>query len=889
VAIIPGTRLGAYEVVSLLGAGGMGEVYKARDTRLDRIVAIKVLREHLASDPNRRARFDREARAISKLNDPNICTLFDVGHDHDIDYLVVECLDGQTLADRLKKGALAIEQALSIAIDIAAALNAAHRAGIIHRDLKPANVMLTKRGAKLLDFGIARMPNAAALTSASTQGTLTTDRALVGTVQYMAPEQLEGRDADARSDVFAFGCVLYEMLTGGRAFPGESQSHVIAAILERKPAPVQTLQPAVSSALDRIVAKCLAKSPDDRWQTAHDLLDELRWTRDAATRSTHGTSAPASSPKRRWLSVSAIAVGLAAAASIGYLAAGHENRDRLPVVRFDVAPPAGWTFDRAVAISPDGDYVVAVATPARGPSQLWVRRLDDDAGRFLPGTQGAASPFWAPDSRAVGFFTDGKLKRIEIRGLTAITICDAPAGRGGAWLVDGQIVFAPDVFTALARVPAAGGTPVPFTSLATEQGETSHRYPFPLPNRRLMYFVEHQKNPAENGIWLVSLGDPSHPRKIIRTGSAAQFAGGMLFFTDRFTLLAQRFNPADGRLAGDPTTVATSVASLGVGQAAFSLSNADSVLVRRFNASVTQLAWTDRHGQVLESLGEAGFNLDPRLSPDGHRVAFVRVEHDVSTLWTLNVDTGAATRLISDQFRVPDAAPAWSRDGNRIVFSSARGPSDGFNLYITNATGGPVEPFAKSVQPMYFAGSTPDGQTSVWMQNSGRETQSIVVAGPDRKPATYYDPGYDIEHAAMSPDGHFIAFSSNQSGRREVFVIGFPTPGVPRQISVGGGTQPRWRGDGRELFFWSPLSRLMSVAVNTSGRDTNFGSAVPLFDALILEGFGYGRTTADIVQYDVLPDGSRFILNMLREAHPPQLTVLLNWSRWVERSGSTPF
>jgi Tol biopolymer transport system component len=516
--------------------------------------------------------------------------------------------------------------------------------------------------------------------------------------------------------------------------------------------------------------------------------------------------------------------------------------------------------------------------------------LDDDAGRFLPGTQGAASPFWAPDSRAVGFFADGKLKRIEIRGLTAITICDAPAGRGGAWLVDGQIVFAPDVFTALVRVPAAGGTPAPFTSLVTEQGETSHRYPVPLPNRRLMYFVEH-RNDAENGVWLVSLDDPSHPRKIIRTGNAAQFAGGMLFFTDRFTLLAQRFDPADGRLAGDPATVATGVAGTGLGYAAFWLSNADSVVVRRFNASVTQLAWTDRHGQVLESLGEAGFNLDPRLSPDGHRVAFVRVEHDVSTLWTLNVDTGAATRVISDQLRVPDAAPAWSRDGNRIVFTSARGPSGGFNLYIAKATGGPVEPFAESLslQSMYFSGSTPDGQTSVWMQTSGQDTQSIVVAGPDRKSATYYDPGYDIEHAALSPDGRFIAFSSNQTGRREVYVIGFPTPGVPRQISVGGGTQPRWRGDGRELFFWSPPSRLMSVTMNTSGRDTNFGSAAPLFDAPILEGFGYGRTAADIVQYDVLPDGSRFILNMLREPHPPQLMVLLNWSRSIERSGSTPF
>jgi serine/threonine protein kinase len=889
-ALVLGTRLGPYEIQSLLGTGGMGEVYRARDTRLDRTVAIKILREHFADNPDRRARFEREARAISKLNHPHICTLYDVSHDHGTDFLVMQYLEGETLAARIARGRPPLDEAIRLAIDIAEALDRAHRAGVVHRDLKPANIMVTKTGAVLLDFGLARIAAACVAGSlpAGPTGppTLTVEGTLLGTLRYMAPEQLEGGDADARSDIWALGCVLYEMIAGACAFKGDSQSRVIAAIMSGPPPDIAAGRVHAPAALDRVVRTCLARNPDDRFHSAHDVSLELRWMRDPADLPTSGSPRPARST-RRWLSAAAIAAGLVAAASIGYLAAGRGN-GMLPVVRFDVAPPAGWTFDRSVAISPDGDYVAAVATPARGPSQLWLRRLDDDAGRFLPGTQGAASPFWAPDSRAVGFFADGKLKRIEIRGLTAITICDAPAGRGAAWMVDDQIVFSPDVYAALVRVPAAGGNPVPFTSLVAEQGEVSHRYPFPLPNRRLTYLVNH-RNAAEDGVWLVSLDDPSHPRKIVRSGNAAQFAGGMLFFTDRFTLLAQRFDPADGRLAGDPATVATSVAGVGLGQAAFSLSNADSALVRRFNASVTQLAWADRHGQVLESLGDAGLILDPRLSPDGHRVAFVRVEHDVSTLWTLNVDTGAATRVISDQLRVPDAAPAWSRDGNRIVFSSARGPSGSFSLYITNVTGGPVEPFAEGLGSQYFSGSTPDGQTSVWMQNNGRETQSIVVAGPDRKPATYYDPGYDIEHAAISPDGRFIAFSSNQSGRREVFVIGFPTPGVPRQISVGGGTQPRWRGDGRELWFWSPPSRLMSVAVNTSGHNTDFGSAAALFDAPILEGPGYGRTAADVVQYDALPDGSRFILNMVREAHPPQLTVLLNWSRSIERRGSSPF
>jgi len=887
-ALAPGDRLGPYIIERLLGKGGMGQVYRARDTRLNRAVAIKVLPPELSADPARRERFEREAQAIAALNDPHICTLYDVGRDRGIDFLVMQYLEGETLAARLARGRLPLHEVLRLAIDITEALERAHRVGVVHRDLKPANVMVTKAGAVLLDFGLARVKACGGDMTGTVKApaTLTAPGTFLGTLRYMAPEQLEGTEADTRSDIWAFGCVLYEMVTGTCAFNGDTQPKLIAAIMSGAPPDVGTVE-LQTSALDRLVRTCLVRNPDDRFQSAHDLSIELRWTRDAAALSIPGTSGLASSAKRRWLIAAAIAIGLAAAVSIGYLAAGRENRV-LPVVRFDVAAPAGWTFDRSVTISPDGDYVVAVATPERGPSQLWLRRLDDDAGRFLPGTQGASYPFWAPDSRAVGFFADRKLKRIDIRGLTAITICDAPGGRGGAWMVDGQIVFAPDVYTALVHVPAAGGNPVPFTSLVAEQGETSHRFPFPLPNRRLTYFVIH-RNADENGVWLVSLDDPSHPRKIVRSGNAAQFAGGMLFFTDRFTLLAQRFDPVAGRLAGDPTTVATNVATVVVGQAAFSLSNADSVLVRRFNASVTQLAWTDRHAQVLEELGEAGFNLDPRLSPDGQRVAFVRVEHDVSTLWALNVDTGASTRVISGQLRTPDAAPAWSRDGNRIVFSSARGPSANVDLYIANATGGPVEPFAASSQSMYFSGSTPDGQTSVWMQNSSRETQHIVVMGPDRKPATYFDPGYQIEHAAMSPDGHFIAISSNQSGRREVFVTGFPTPGVPRQLSVGGGTQPRWRGDGRELFYLSPPSKLISVAVNSSGRNTNFGRPEPLFDAPILVGPGYGRTMPDPAQYDVSPDGSRFILNIVREAHPPQLTVMLNWSRSIGPRGSTLF
>lgn len=456
-ALDSGTRLGPYEITALIGAGGMGEVYKARDTRLDRVVAIKILRQHFINDADRQSRFDREARAISKLNHPHICTLYDVGHDNGIDYLVVEFLEGQTLADRLQKGALPLDQALAIAIQIADALDAAHRAGIVHRDLKPANVMLTKAGAKLLDFGIARMTvPATSQTLPTMQGTLTTGGTLLGTVQYMAPEQLEGRETDARSDVFAFGALLYEMLTGHRAFDGESQSRVIAAILDGHPPLITARQPHVPRMLEWTVDTCLAKAPDSRWQSAADLTRQLQWIAE------HPTSVDTGSDRQnrrrfsgRWLMVP-LGLLIAAAATVPWIARWRTDLGTRLLSLSIVTPPTTETY--SFALSPDGHQLVFAGTDG-GQSKLWLRSLDDGRARPLAGTEGGTYPFWSPDSRAIGFFANGRLVRLDLTGEALHVIADAPSTLGGSWSVDGVILFALNVPNGLMQVPATGGIP----------------------------------------------------------------------------------------------------------------------------------------------------------------------------------------------------------------------------------------------------------------------------------------------------------------------------------------------------------------------------------------------------------------------------------------------
>ena len=520
--LTPGTRLGPYEIVSAIGAGGMGEVYKARDTRLDRTVAVKVLPQHVSSDPELRERFEREARAVASLNHPHICTLHDVGHQDGTDFLVMEHLEGQTLADRLANGALPIDQALAIAIQIANALDKAHRAGIVHRDLKPGNIMLTKTGAKLLDFGLAKVTPAVVAASgfsmAPTGVTPVTARGtILGTLQYMAPEQVEGEEADGRSDLFSFGAIVYEMVTGTRAFEGKSQASVIAAILEREPPAMSSLQPLAPAALDRVVRKCLAKDAAERWQSAKDLHDELVWL--SAGNIGPALVAPAARARRAYVAWVVAAVATLAALAVGFTAMRQSAPDA-PLIRFDLETPSAPS-PLHLTVSPDGKYVTALVGSDKG-SVIWLRAMNEPSARTLVGTEGASFPFWSPDSRVLGFFTGGKLKKIDINGGPPQTICDAPNGHGGTWNRDGVILFAPGQNGPLFRVSAGGGVPVPVTTLADTRQEFAHRHPYFLPDGIHFLYTAVATKAEDSAIVVASL-DSMERKPIVRSAVKAAF------------------------------------------------------------------------------------------------------------------------------------------------------------------------------------------------------------------------------------------------------------------------------------------------------------------------------------------------------------------------------
>src|SRR5215471_2511442 len=558
-----GTKLGPYEISSALGAGGMGEVYRARDTRLDRSVAIKVLPDHLASNTEARQRFEREARAISNLSHPHVCTLHDIGHHDGIDFIVMELIEGETLSDRLREGPLPSDQTLALAIQIADALDKAHRAGIVHRDLKPGNIMLTKSGAKLLDFGLARLNQDplqadASLTSLPTERhSLTGEGTILGTFQYMAPEQLEGVAADSRTDIFAFGTVLHEMATGKKAFSGKSQASLIGAILHGEPPPISTLQPMTPPALDRVVKRCLAKDPDDRWQSAGDLASELRWIAESGSQA--GVPAPvvAQRKRQRWIPWLAAGIFALVAAIAGLL---YLQTDRTPprALQAYLPPPVGTDYffsgDSAgfPVISPEGDRVAFVATDEHAARLLWIRSLLDGSVRSLPGTDGAMFPFWSPDGKQIGFFTEGQLRRVAINGGLPTDVTGANSARGGSWGKDDIIIFTPGTQQAIYKVPASGGTAQQVTKVDSAR-HTTHRWPFFLPdgNHFLYLAASHSKPHAEfDQIFVASL-DGKENRALTTSTSNAIAVPGYLLFVQGTTLMAQPFDIGSATLKGD--------------------------------------------------------------------------------------------------------------------------------------------------------------------------------------------------------------------------------------------------------------------------------------------------------------------------------------------------
>jgi eukaryotic-like serine/threonine-protein kinase len=876
----------------------MGEVYRARDTRLDRTVAIKILPAHLSSNPEAKQRFDREARAISSLNHPNICTLYDVGHQDGMDYLVMEFLEGQTLADRLAKGPLPPDQVLKYGIEICEGLEKAHKTGVTHRDLKPGNIMLTKSGAKLMDFGLAKAtsastPPASSLTMTisgpSAEQPLTARGTLVGTFQYMSPEQLEGKEADARSDIFALGAVLYEMATGKRAFDGKTTASVIAAVLERDPAPISTVQPMSPPALDRVVKTCLAKEPEERLQTVHDVKLQLEWI-------TEGDGLVVSSPSVKhnpWQERAAWMLALVLLCAVGFVVAG---RYRVPssseAVRFSVNPPEKSVFSGPpnitvpvpqFALSPDGRAMVFVANSPGADPVIWLRSIDQVTAHPLPGTERAQIPFWSPDSRWIGFFAEGKLKKIPVAGGPVQVLTDVADAFGGAWGADDSIIFA-KLSSAIFRVSSGGGVVTAVTKMDTIM--KAHRWPQFLPDGRHFLFHVQGGEPEHRGLYVGSL-DGGIQKFLLHTESSAVYASpGYLLYVDGDTLLGQAFDTAHLEVKGEPFTVAEHVGrstGFNIGASTSTtgmLAYAAAILHRG------RLTWFDRAGNSLDSVGVEGDYSDFRLSPNGQMLAVSLVDPKAwnPDIWLIDLARGGPSRFTFGS--ALNAAPVWSPDGARIVFRTNRNGMT--EWYEKSAGGGGNEEAVLTNETQHAAGIdspnlvssdwSPDGRYiigSVPQQSTGEDLWLIPLDG-DKKPFKFLGPPSDQIHANFSPDGRFVAYTSNESGRFQVYVQTFPLSDRKWPVSTDGGYEPRWRADGREIYYLSEDRKLMAVAV---GAGPSFAVPKMLFQTRVPEG-----VTARHTHYVPSRNGQRFLINtQTGDALPNPITVVLNWQAELKK------
>ena len=882
-ALAAGSRLGPYEIVSAIGAGGMGEVYRARDTRLARTVAIKVLAPRLLGDPELRQRFEREAQAASALSSSHICTLHDIGEQDGVDYLVMEYLEGESLADRLKKGLLPVDQALRCGIEIAGALDKAHRQGVVHRDLKPGNIMLTKAGAKLLDFGLAKLvrpshPGDDDLTGIreSEAKTLTRAGMLVGTFQYMAPEQLEGKDADGRADIFAFGAVLYEMLTGRRAFPGTSQASTIGAILKDEPPAISSITPVVPPALDRVVQRCLAKDPEERWQSAGDLKSELQWLAD-------GGSQPALAPPRRGHATavrrgarSAALVALGLAAGFGLSRFRGSSDGELGTIRFALEPPPGTALATLDAgkpqISPDGLAVAFVARDPRLGRAAWVRRLDSLEPHRVPGTQGVAEVFWSPDARFIGLLAERKWKRVDLSSGSAQTLCDgAEFSWGASWGAEEKILFVPFYGSGLSVVSAQGGTPVPVTTIDAARMEVAHLWPFFLPDGvRFLFFARARRGQDDREGWICAASLGSKEVRHLRPADALVGASREhLFFSIEGVLQSQRFDPSRLDLLGEPRIVPGRVAHQGeVAGIQASVSRNGVLAARTDPPPQHQLVFFDRTGKRLATVGPPGaYEESLRLSPDGRRVAIVarHAQTSVKELWLVDIARGTASRLGSGKRE--ELRPVWSPDGTALLFSHDReGPYDLVERSVDGSGADKtslVSPFDKLAYDW-----SRDGEHVLYVYNDPK-TPGLWVrprSGPPR-PAFGSGGAPSEDQGQFSPDGHWILYTSAESGRREVYVRRFPEGTSKTQISIAGGDNPRWRGDGGEIYFISPDRQLMAVPWNPRGRDAEPSVPRELFRVSQYQ-------VERVLSYDVTPDGQRFLMVTPPADEPPSLITV---------------
>lgn len=842
-----GERLGAYEIISHLGSGGTGEVWKARDTRLDRIVAIKTSTQDFTE------RFEREARAVAALNHPHICQIYDVGPN----YLVMEYVDGAPV-----HGPLPLDQAAEYSEQILDALDAAHKKGITHRDLKPANILISRAGVKLLDFGLAKQGGPLKETDATLTQAITGEGEIVGTLQYMSPEQLQGKEVDARSDLFSFGCVFYEMLTGRRAFEGPNAATVIAAILDKEPAPLP-----VPPALDRVVRTCLNKDPGQRFQTALEVKRALAWAFEQPL-------GGGSRARGAWWGVAAAAVIIAA---VGGWAVGHFDRTTAAehALRFDIVAPFNGRFtigagSGGIALSPDGKTAAFVAT-LNERTLLWVRTLDGAVVRPLLGTEGAYSPFWSPDSKSIGYFSEGKLLRMDLSATAPTAICNVIVGRGGTWTSDGRILYS-DLASAILQVPATGGTPTPFTKLDAAAGDAAHYWPQVLPNGNFLYLAQSAKLDG-SGVYAASLTSPNSRVRLVTTDTNAIYASGYLLWVRGTALMAQPFSPKTLKLSGEPAPVADPVGKSAITGRTNVAASTNGLLLYSASGS-NQLTWLDATGKPQGTLSDPNDYVIFRISPEGHRVAAAIGNPTRADLWLIDVQRNVTTRFTFTGTAHSD--PVWSPDGRTLVYrwrnaifrKDASGAGDEQRVTDATAIQSPTD-WSRDGTALLFNQFSPGTGVDVWTLPVKPDGQANGIA------RQYIHTPFNEQDGQFLPEmkPRWVAYTSTESGTQEVYVQGFPDPRAKVQVSSGGGRFPRWGPGGRKLFYVSLNDRLMAVDLKI-GKDSVEPSAPR-------ELFPLPTPTINFIPYDVTPDGLRFLVQA-----PPQqaaaLSVIVDWPALVQ-------
>jgi hypothetical protein len=859
--LAPGTRLGPYEITSPLGAGGMGEVYRARDTRLERSVAIKVLPKELSHDADLKARFTREARAISALNHPHICALYDVGSEDGLDYLVMELLEGETLADRLSKGPLPNEQTLRYGFEIAEALDRAHRQGIVHRDLKPGNVMLTRSGVKLLDFGLAKLREKEAEPALSNLPTrlaskpLTERGTVLGTFQYMSPEQLEGKDVDARSDIFALGALLYEMSTGRKAFSGTSQASLIAAILSSEPPPISTIQRMSPPALDRLVKTCLAKDPDERWQSAHDVAAELRWIAEGGSQI--GAPAVVVSKRKMRERLAWIASVLLAAAAAA-LAFGR--RPAPPrALNVSLLPPPGSLHVNEAVLSPDGRRLALEANDADGRPVLFVRALDAPSPTRLPGTEDAVNPFWSPDGRSLGFFAHGKVQRIEVDGGRPQPICEALVFAGGTWAADGTILFG-SLLDNIRRVPASGGVAVDVTP---KTKDATHRWPFFLPDGRRYLYLDEYDEKSKCALVLASL-DGKETRRLVAATSKGVFSEGRLLYVQSGTLMARRLDPPSGAV-GEPVVLGDAIYDNDFGNFLFTASGG--ALAYGTEDRASRLQWFDRSGKELGTVGPPADYVHVELAPSDALAVVERRDGDDDDLVLVDLarDTFSRFTFGGAEF----ATAVFSPHGDRLAYLKIAGGKSDVYLQPIGGASAP-ERIGSSFYPTSFI---PDGTALIgetWTTETKADVSLLRLKDGKVEPIVKKR-GWEND-ARLSPDGRWLAYHSDESGTDEVYVQDFPAGTAKWQVSSGGGWSERWRADGRELIYVAPAG-LFGAEVSP-GAAFSAGKPKLLLRVRV-------KSYKNRCNFAITKDGARFLVNV--DPPAPPMTLLLDWTARLAR------